>query len=364
MTGIWEVMRISFLVVFLSLLPIYKMDDIAGDELPELPVPLFRHGRYHCPWTGWFKPSMFDAAKWMLCDEDRSNVPSNQLELDQTLPVVKPNFTEDLQPDDIRITWIGHATTLVEMENVKILTDPIFSDRCSPSQLFGTKRYRPPPCSIEELPKIDIVVISHNHYDHLDLNSVQGLNSRFGKGITWLVPKGVKQWMRSCGVENVYELSWWEEHEYSKDLRIISTPCQHWCKRTLFDDNQALWCSWSIVGATKRFFFAGDTGYPLQYPVFEKIGEKYGPFHLSAIPIGAYDPRWMMQEQHVDPEQAVKIHKDVKSRNSIGIHWGTFKLTNEFYLEPREKLKQALQAEGIPEDRFITLKHGESKIFH
>lgn len=226
------------------------------------------------------------------------------------------------------ITWLGHATTLVQFDNVTVLTDPILSERASPFQLIGPKRYRSFPCDVNELPLIDAVVISHNHYDHLDVDSVQSLNYRFGDKLRWYVPLGLAQWMKENGPENVVELNWWESSCISKksDVLFVFTPAQHWSKRTLTDDNIVLWGSWSIIGPKHRFFFAGDTGYCNS---FKQIGNMYGPFDVAAIPIGAYEPRWFMLPQHVSPEEAVRIHEDVKSKSSVGIHWGTFSLAHE-----------------------------------
>lgn len=248
--------------------------------------------------------------------------------MDKILPIQKPKFDSEPPNDGVKLTWLGHATTLVQFDNVNVLTDPIFSERASPIQLLGPKRYRLCPCDIGELPPIDAVVISHNHYDHLDVDSVKGLNSRFGDKLRWYVPLGLEKWMKDTGCKNVVELNWWESSFISNksDVSFVFTPAQHWCKRTLTDDNCVLWGSWSIIGPKHRFFFAGDTGY---CQAFKQIGDVYGPFDVAAIPIGAYSPRKFLKPQHVDPEEAVKIHDDVRSKQSVAIHWGTFVLAHE-----------------------------------
>uniref|UniRef100_T1JL10 XK-related protein n=1 Tax=Strigamia maritima TaxID=126957 RepID=T1JL10_STRMM len=253
-----------------------------------------------------------------------------------------------------------------------IEADPIFSDRASPIQAVGSKRFRGPPCAVEDLPKIDFVLISHNHYDHLDYNTVKKLTTRFGTQITWFVPLGLKKWMNDTGCENVYELNWWEKHKTTSNIEIIATPAQHWSKRSINDDNKAynhskrqennLWSSWCVIGSSSRFYFAGDTGYPKENAIFKLIGDQYGPFDLAAIPIGAYEPRWFMQDQHVNPEEAVQIHLDVRARFSVGVHWGTFALANEHYLAPRKDLLIALKEQNIDWSNFFTLKHGESRV--
>lgn len=217
--------------------------------------------------------------------------------------MLKPYFIDDpeavgVREAGLRVTWLGHATVMVEMDELVFLTDPIFSSRASPLQHMGPKRFRHPPCTISELPPIDAVLISHNHYDHLDYNSVVALNERFGNELRWFVPLGLLDWMQKCGCENVIELDWWEENcvPGHDKVTFVFTPSQHWCKRTLMDDNKVLWGSWSVLGPWNRFFFAGDTGY---CPAFEEIGKRFGPFDLAAIPIGAYEPRYVdFQRKH------------------------------------------------------------------
>ena len=252
-------------------------------------------------------------------------------QLDIVLPIVNPVFSTPMPPDTMAITWLGHATVVVQMDNVVFITDPIFSDRASPSQMVGPKRYRDPPCTVHDLPPdLDAVLISHSHYDHLDINTVTLLNARFGVDLRWFVPQGLLSWFEAAGCENVVELDWWEENCVPEKGEVSFTfvPSQHWSKRTLNDDNKSLWGGWVVCGPNNRFYFAGDTGY---CPVFKQIGRMFGPITASAIPIGAYEPRWFMRSQHVNPEEAVQIHEDVCSKFTIGIHWGTFALANEVH---------------------------------
>ncbi|XP_044279369.1 N-acyl-phosphatidylethanolamine-hydrolyzing phospholipase D isoform X3 [Varanus komodoensis] len=286
-------------------------------------------------------------------------------ELDRELPVLKPYFVQNPElvgktGAGIRVTWLGHASVMVEMDELTFLTDPVFSQRVSPVQFAGPKRFRGPPCTVDQLPKIDAVVISHTHYDHLDYHTVINLNSRFGSDLRWFVPLGLLDWMQKCGCENVIELDWWGENcvPGHDAVTFVFTPAQHWSKRTVTDDNKVLWGSWSVLGPWNRFFFAGDTGYCV---AFEEIGKRFGPFDLAAIPIGAYEPRWFMKYQHVDPEEAVRIHIDVQTKKSLAIHWGTFALANEYYLDPPVKLKEALDRYGLKTEDFFVLKHGESR---
>jgi len=211
-------------------------------------------------------------------------------------------------------------------------------------------------------------VISHNHYDHLSYQDVL----HFGNGVIWFVPMGLKQWFLDCQIDEsrVVEMDWWSESIFTsssgKSVKLVATPCQHWSKRTLWNDNASLWCSWCVISpdadglydseSAKKFFFSGDTGY---CESFKEIGRVLGPFDLSAIAIGAYEPREFLRCQHVNPEEAVAIHGDLRSRHSVGVHWGTFVLTHEAVGQPAVDLAQAAQEKGLGEGEFRTLLHGE-----
>jgi len=303
------------------------------------------------------------AAQWILTEKNLTNLPSED-ELDKKLPVVQPDLdylNQRVSGDRMRVTWLGHATVLLQMQHLNILTDPVFSDRCSPIQMppFGNKRFRRPPLTAEQLPDIDAVLISHDHYDHLDVNSVTAINKK-SPNAHWLVGEGLGSWMKGCGVKHCTEFKWWQGEciEGHPDVKFVFTPAQHWSGRGALDANKTLWGSWCVLGTTQKFFFGGDTGY---YEVFKVIGEKFGPFQLAAIPIGAYHPRWMMKMQHVDPAEAVLIHKDVQAERSLGVHWGTFALANEPWYEPKTLLEEELKKANIPLETFFTLNHGESR---
>jgi L-ascorbate metabolism protein UlaG (beta-lactamase superfamily) len=224
-------------------------------------------------------------------------------------------------------------------------------------QWAGPERVAPPGLTLEDLPPIDIVVISHDHYDSLDEQTIKGLHRRPGGEKTrFYVPLGLKKWFTARGVDRVIEMDWWDN---SQDgiLEIIPVPVQHWSKRSLFSRNKTLWAGWVIAAKDFRFLFVGDTGYNDH---FREIGEKLGPFDLAAIPIGAYEPRWFMARHHVNPEESVQIHKDIGSKKSVAIHWGTFVLTDEPLDEPPERLAAALQENKIPADDFLVMQHGET----
>ena len=257
------------------------------------------------------------------------------------------------------LTWVGHATVLVQIAGKNILTDPHFSERTSPMQWAGPKRVAPLGLSLEDLPHIDIVVISHDHYDSLDEQTIMNLHQRpGGEKTTFFVPLGLKNWFKKRGVQEVVELDWWDRHQ-TDALEVIAVPVQHWGKRGFFGRNQNLWTGWVIIADGFRFFFLSDSGY---CPHFKHIGQKLGPFDLAAIPIGAYEPRWFMRHHHVNPEEALQIHLDIESKKSVAIHWGTFILTDEPLDEPPARLKKALQDKKLLEDTFMVLKHGETII--
>ena len=259
----------------------------------------------------------------------------------------------------ITLTWIGHATVLLQMGGKNILTDPHFSERASPVQWAGPKRAVAPGLSIEALPPIDMVVISHDHYDSLDKKSVLRLKNRpGGEKTVFFVPLRLMSWFKSLGVESVVELDWWQSREY-ENIDVIAVPMQHWSKRRPFVKNDTLWAGWVILTKDFRFFFCGDTGYS---PVIKEIGDKYGPFDLSAIPIGAYEPRWFMSHHHMNPEEAVQAHLDVRSKKTVAIHWGTFVLTDEPLDEPPERLKTAVRDKGLAGEAFVVLQHGETMV--
>ncbi len=257
------------------------------------------------------------------------------------------------------LTWIGHATLLLQMQGLNILTDPHFSKRASPVQWAGPERAAPLGLALEDLPPIDIVVISHDHYDALDTQSIRKLHRRPGGDNTrFYVPLGLKRWFAGQGIDRVIEMDWWDR-QADQSLEIIAVPTQHWSKRSLFSANESLWSGWVIASGTYRFIFVGDTGYA---PFFKEIGEKLGPFDLAAIPIGAYEPRWFMSRHHVNPEESVQIHMDIGSRQSVGIHWGTFILTDEPLDEPPKRLAAALKQHRIAPEDFFVLRHGETII--
>ena len=248
----------------------------------------------------------------------------------------------DFEEDDNYGVWVGHSTFLIKKNGITILTDPVFSDRASPFKNIGPKRLIPPAIPLKQLPEIDFITISHNHYDHLDIRSLKDLYL-LNSNTIFLVPAGDKKLLERQKIENVYEYEWWEGY-LSDELKITFTPVQHWSKRGLFDRNKSLWGGWFFEFDDFSIFHAGDTGYSED---FKSTRIKLGSPKYAFIPIGAYDPEWFMAESHVNPEDAVQIMLDLGAENSFGMHWATFKLTDEDTLEPRERLDAEVKNKKI-----------------
>jgi len=260
---------------------------------------------------------------------------------------------------DPTVTWVGHATVLVQMAGRNVLTDPHFTERASPVSWAGPRRVVPPGLKLDDLPPIHLVVISHDHYDSLDAGTVRALAARPGGAQTvWAVPLGLDNWLRERGVAHVVALDWWESAP-AHGLQVTAVPARHWSKRRLVGRNRTLWAGWVVAAPGFRFFFCGDSGYG---PLFQAIGERLGPFDLAAIPIGAYAPRWFMGPFHMDPEEAVRVHREVRSRLSVAIHWGTFVLTDEPLNEPPGRLAAARAAAGVDPEAFRVLMHGQTLV--
>jgi N-acyl-phosphatidylethanolamine-hydrolysing phospholipase D len=258
------------------------------------------------------------------------------------------------------LTWIGHSTFLIQAGGLNMLTDPHFGERASPVSFAGPKRGMPPGMTLADLPPIDIVVISHNHYDHLDAGTVKALASRPGGERTrFYAPLGLKSWLESRGAQAV-EMNWFESAQAGSHagVRIHAVPVRHWSKRTLFNTNRTLWGGFVIEAGGLRFYFAGDTGYG---PDFRDAAAHYGAPDVAMLPIGAYAPQWFMGAMHMNPEEAVQAHLDLGSKLSVGMHWGTFALTDEPMDEPPQRLKAAMAAQPATTPPFVVMRHGETK---
>ena len=296
------------------------------------------------------KSSFKDFWKW----RKESNKPKPM-----RFPVVKnnPSYLKSNNSEKT-ITWVGHSTFLIQIGGVNILTDPHFSKRASPLSFMGPSRTTPPGLNIDDLPFIDLVLISHNHYDHLDAQTIKLLLKKQNiNQPNFFVPLRLKETISKLGASNVIEHEWWQMSKY-KNLEIHSVPVQHWSKRTFNDTNKTLWCGWVVMKNNFKYFFVGDTGYSKD---FQDIQKKFGKFDLSTIPIGAYAPRWFMKDSHCNVEEAIQIHRDVNSKQSIAMHWGTFQLTDEPMDEPIKLLKQLSKKLKLKKDEFSYMAHGQTR---
>ena len=275
------------------------------------------------------------------------------------LPAVKTDPATLSSPDtNPSVTWIGHATMLVRLAGKNILFDPIFAERASPLAFAGPRRIVPLPIDIAELPRIDVVLISHNHYDHLDADAVARLAAMPQGSPRFIVPLGLKAWFATLGITNVDEYDWWQETREG-DLSITFVPVQHWSRRRFDDTNQTLWGGWVVAGEGLRLIHTGDTGYSKD---FRDIGERLGPFDMAFIPIGSYAPRWFMKVMHADVPEAVQIRADLKAARAIGMHWGTFEsLADEPPDEPPAVLARQREERGLARVEFDVLKIGETR---
>jgi L-ascorbate metabolism protein UlaG (beta-lactamase superfamily) len=255
-----------------------------------------------------------------------------------------------------RIAFVNHSTFLIQVGGLNILTDPVWSVRASPFSWIGPKRIRPPGIRMEDLPRINAVLLSHNHYDHLDIDTVIALQERFHP--RFIVPLGVGKFLEENGLVSHSELDWWTSVPLADNISVEAVPAQHFSGRGMFDRDATLWCGYVIKTALGNIYFAGDSGY--NSLIFQQIGTKFKPT-VSIIPIGAYKPEWFMSPIHCSPAEAVQIHLDLRSRLSIASHFGTFPLADEGYEDPLSALRLALAERGISEDSFVALKEGESR---
>ncbi len=319
-------------------------------------------GGYRNPWRDATPPSLREVLR-MLSEHRRGlrRAPSPQR---GTLPVAAPEIVYPrASAGVVTATWIGHSTVLLQLGALNVITDPVFCQRAFPVQWFGPRRVMDPALSLDALPPLDVVLLSHNHYDHLDKVAVRGIAARH-PDISWVVPLGLGATIRRWGARNIVELDWWQRAEMS-GLTITATPARHFSARGLGDRNRTLWCGYALSMAGWRGFFAGDTAY---HDEFAEVGARCGPFDFVMLPIGAYEPRWFMRAVHIDPDEAVQVYRDLVSAHPdsvlplmLAVHWGTFRLTTEPIDEPPRRVTTGWVNHGLDAQRLWIASCGETR---
>ena len=336
-------------LIFLFSIIIYNSSLISMEKKPyhHLPDGTFRNPEG--------SPKRDNNFKWSfrVFNEKKKN-------LDMTVPqehvVEKTKVLSDLErfKDDDYIGWIGHATFLIKLGNTTIITDPVFSKNAGPL-IFGPKRFTEPALNLNEIPKTDLFLLTHNHYDHQDMSTIRRYPYKDSKV---LVPLRLGKYFTRYGFKDVNEMDWYEEIKVNNDLKVTFLPAVHWSKRSLIDTNKTLWGNFLIEYKDKKIFFACDTGVG---NIYKDLGKKYGPIDLTMINIGAYDFKPMFEKSiyHTTPEEALKVAQDLKSKKVMGTHWGTFVLSLEPIMEPPVRFKESSEAYGFDKEDAIIFKIGE-----
>ena len=317
-------------------------------------------GGFRNPWPNAELHGFKDFLRWRLGDRREQRIePSPPLD---SLPTRTPAVVAPRAARGYRsVTWVGHSTALLQLGALNVLTDPVWSDRASPLRWIGPRRLMSPALDFDALPEIDVVLLSHNHYDHLDAPTVRRIAKRFPNA-TWLCPMRLGSLLRSLGVRHLVERDWWQSVD-APTFRAVCTPAQHFSARGLRDRGDTLWCGWTIETDGTRVYFAGDTAL---HPEFTQIGERLGPFDLVMLPIGAYEPRWFMRTVHMNPEDAIEAYRALASASGntppcLTIHWGTFRLTDEPVDEPPRRFARLWSDAGLPAEANWTFAHGETR---
>jgi N-acyl-phosphatidylethanolamine-hydrolysing phospholipase D len=303
-----------------------------------------------------------DFLKWSLIERRR-----NPRRLDPDPSVFTRAIPEYIipraSPDLLTISWVGHTSFLIQLAGLNILTDPMWSDRASPVQFAGPRRWVAPAIDFDRLPPIDVVILSHDHYDHLDSSTVSRLAARY-PAASWCAPLGLADFLHHRNVRNITERDWWDESTFG-ELSLTCVPAKHFSGRTLGKRNNTLWCGWVLRSANRSLFFAGDTAL---HPEFETIGKRCGPFDMAILPIGAYEPRWFMGAVHMNPDDCIdavgQLDRGQRGKRLIttAAHWGTFKLTDEPMDEPPGRMRQLWNVAGRNGEDLWIMRHGETRL--
>jgi N-acyl-phosphatidylethanolamine-hydrolysing phospholipase D len=338
--------------------------------LPASPAHHRPGGGYQNPWPASARHGIADLLRWRFV-ERRVHPPAPDPPRN-SLARRKPEIVAPRAGSGHRsATWVGHSTVLLQLGPLNVLTDPIWSERASPFRWIGPRRLMPPAVDFDALPAIDVVLLSHNHYDHLDAPTVRRIASRFPQA-TWLCPLGLTHLLQTFGARRVVERDWWQPVDsttisaaFSGAFAATCAPARHFSARGFGDRGDTLWCSWMLEADGVRVYFGGDTGL---HPEFAAIGTRLGPFDLVMLPIGAYAPRWFMRNVHLNPEDAIEAYKALTAGGTLvppclALHWGTFRLADEPIEEPPARFTQRWREAGLPKSANWTLTHGETRLF-
>jgi N-acyl-phosphatidylethanolamine-hydrolysing phospholipase D len=313
------------------------------------------------PWPGSEPQGLPNLLRWFAERHTTSRPPPDPHP--SIFQLAEPRLGQVQRAGDLAVTWMGHSTALLEFEGCTAITDPMLGEYASPVPAGRLRRWVPAPLPVEALPRLDLVLLSHNHYDHLDAPTVREL-ARLQPDTEWCVPLGVGQRLRRLGARRIREFDWWDEQRVGV-ATVAATPAQHFSARGIHDRNCTLWCGFSIRVGSRAVYFAGDTAF---HPEFGSIGQRLGPFDMQLLPVGAYEPRWFMRVVHMNPDEAVQAFAAVEEGGAGGagvlvpIHWGTFKLTDEPMDEPPRRTREVWRRAGRDEDRLWLLTHGETRV--
>ena len=318
-------------------------------------------GGFRNPWPSAKAHGFLDFLKWSLLERRRN--PRRPDPDPSTFQREAPSYVcPRAAPDFFTASWVGHTSFLLQLGGLNILLDPVWGDRASPVSFVGPRRRVPPAIAFDQLPPIDVVCLSHDHYDHLDTPTIGRLTERY-PAIQWYAPLGVGEYLGKHGARSVIERDWWETSSLG-GVEFTSVPAQHFSGRSLGNRNQTLWCGWVIRSSSHSIFFAGDTAL---HPEFDVIARKCGPFDVAILPIGAYEPRWFMGSVHMNPEDSLiafgqlRANQSARTLRFLASHWGTFKLTDEPMDEPPQRVRDLWRETRFEEEQLWIMKHGETR---
>ena len=328
------------------------------------PIPAHHRpeGGFRNPWPSAETHGFLDFLKWTLVERRRN--PRRPDPDASTFERVNPDFiVPRADPRTFTLTWVGHTSFLIQISGLNILIDPIWSERASPLRLVGPRRWVPPGVEFDRLPPIDAVILSHDHYDHLDAPTISRLAERYPAAV-WCAPLGIGDFLRHRGARDVVERDWWDETTIA-NLHLTCVPAQHFSGRRLGKRNSTLWCGWVLRSPHRTLVFAGDTAL---HPEFSSVATRCGPIDVAILPIGAYEPRWFMGSVHMNPEDCMRAVAQLRTAQDgrrlvvAAAHWGTFKLTDEPMDEPPARMRHEWQASGFDSDDLWIMRHGETRV--